>query len=121
MAPNVFMSARQLARRTHPRRRVGTAGELADRLNITKMLQRAIEIRQIEGLGKRQRLHRLANIVELLNAAYAAAGAPGQRATALFQPHKTAAGEFNLHFQAVAGLHHVHAVDLAPVLNNPFG
>jgi hypothetical protein len=83
--------------------------------------QRAIEIRQIERLGKRQRLHGLADIVELLNAAYAAAGAPGQRATALFQPHKAAAGEFDLHFQAVTGLNHVHAHKSPPVFDNPFG
>jgi hypothetical protein len=60
---------------------VGTAGEPADRLKVVKMRQRVIEIGQIERLSERQRLNRLANIIELLNAAYAAAGAPGQRAT----------------------------------------
>ena len=99
---------------------LAAAGELADRLNAAQLAQRPIQIRQIERLGKRQRLHGLSDIVELLNAAYAAAGAPGQRATALFQPHKAAAGEFDLHFKAVASLHHVHAVDLLRMVNDAF-
>ena len=114
------LAARELAGRTNPGRGMSTAGKAAYRLKIMQVRQRAIEIRQIERLGKRQRLHGLADIVELLNAAYAAAGAPGQRATALFQPHKAAAGEFDLHFKAVASLHHVHAVDLLRMVNDAF-
>ena len=121
MATNVFVTAREIPGRAHPGRGVSTASKAAYRLKIMQVRQRAIEIRQIERLGKRQRLHGLADIVELLNAAYAAAGAPGQRATALFQPHKAAAGEFDLHFKAVTGLKDVHTINLAPVFDNPFG
>ena len=121
MATHVFMAARELAGRAYPGRGVSTAGKAAYRLKIMQVSQRAIEIRQIERLGKRQRLHGLADIVELLNAAYAAAGASSQRATALFQPHKAAAGEFDLHFKAVTGLKDVHTINLAPVFDNPFG
>ncbi len=77
-------------------------------------------MRQIKGLGKRQWRNGLANIVKLLNTTNAAPGTPGQRATALFQPHKAAAGEFNLHFQTVTRLNHVHAVDLLRMRNDAF-
>lgn len=100
---------------------MSTAGESADRLKVVKMRQSLVEVGEIERLGERQRLDRLTNIIELLDAADPAAGAPGQRATPGFQPHKTPAGEFNLHLKAVAHRHHVHAENLPPMLNNPFG
>ena len=62
-----------------------------------------------------------ARLIELLDAAYAAAGAPGQRATPGFEPHITSAGELNLYLKAIAHRHHVHAENLPPVLDNPFG
>jgi hypothetical protein len=99
---------------------VRAAAQLADGLYIVQVLERMVEVRQIKGLSKRQWRNGFANIVELLNATHAAAGTPGQRAAALFQPHKAAAGEFDLHFKAVASLHHVHAVDLLRMVNDAF-
>jgi hypothetical protein len=114
------MPTGNISRRQHPCRRVRAAAQLADGLYIVQVLKRMVEVRQIKGLSKRQWRNGFANIVELLNATHAAAGTPGQRAAALFQPHKAAAGEFDLHFKAVAGLHHVHAVDLLRMLNDAF-
>jgi hypothetical protein len=94
--------------------------QLANGLYIVQVLKRVIEIRQVKCLSKRQRGYRFANIVELFNAANPAASAPGQRATALFQPHKAATGKLDLHFKAITGLNHVHAVDILRVLNDAF-
>ena len=53
-----------------------------------------IEIRQIECLGKRQRLDWLANVIELLHATNAATGATGQRATTFMAALVPGAGLF---------------------------
>ncbi|MNP67085.1 hypothetical protein D3C76_1628730 [compost metagenome] len=85
------------------------------------MLERVIEVFKREGLGKRQRDYRLADIVELLDATHTAARAPGECTTALFKIHKTAAGKLDLHFEAVTDLHHVHAVNFLRALDNALG
>jgi hypothetical protein len=69
MPADVFKTARQFARRPDPGGRVGTAGESADRLKVVKMRQGLVEIGDIERLSERQRLNRLTNIIELLDAA----------------------------------------------------
>ena len=55
VAANVFVAARELAGKRYPSRRMRAAGKAAYRLKIPQMRQRAIEVRQIERLGKRQR------------------------------------------------------------------
>ena len=85
VAAHVFMPTGNLSRRQYPRRRVRAAAELADRLYIVEVLKRRVEVRQIKGLSKRQWRNGLADIIELLNATHAAAGASGQRAAALVE------------------------------------
>ena len=97
-----------------------TAAELADGLNVVQMLKRPVKMRQIKRLGERQGNNRFTNIVKLFNAAHAASGTSGQRPSTLFKPHKAAAGEFDLHFETVAGRHDVHAVDLLRMGNDAF-
>ncbi|MNY35157.1 hypothetical protein D3C86_1695440 [compost metagenome] len=93
---------------------------MTDGLNIVEMLQSMIELPEIERLGKRQRGNGLADIVELLDTAYAAARAASQRAATLFEPHKAAAGQLDLYFETVADVDHVHAVDFLRLLDNAF-
>lgn len=71
-------------------------------------------------MAKRQRLHRLTDVIELFHATYAATGTSGQRATTRFQPHKSTAGKINLHFKSVTGRHNVHAIDFTRAVNDPF-
>lgn len=80
-----------------------TTGQLTDGLEVVEMHERPIKMGEIKGLRERQRLNRPTNIIELFHAANTAAGASGQRATTLFQPHKSTAGKLNLHFKSVTG------------------
>jgi len=49
VAANVFAAARQRAFRCDPRGGVRAAGQLADGLNGFQLMQRGVQIRQIEG------------------------------------------------------------------------
>ncbi|MOA39666.1 hypothetical protein D3C78_1614660 [compost metagenome] len=97
-----------------------TTAQLTNGLDGMKRLQRHVEVRQDERLAKRQRCDGFTNVVQLLHAADPAPGAACQRTTPLLQGHKATAGEFNLHFEPVADLHHVHAVDVLWMIDDAF-
>ena len=120
MAANIFMPAEHVALRVQPRRSVGAARDLTNRLHAAQLADHAVQMIQVKGLGKRQGRNGPPDIVKLLDAAHAAAGAARQRATALFQAHKAAAGQLDLHFNTVAAFNNIHPVNIPGGINNAF-